>query len=146
MHYSKALWGEDSYIFRPERWEHGAPHRLLDLNLWTVITFFSCRLFSDSAMAPKQCCRRCEWLQFVLIWHNVAVILTMWHAFIYFLRHTIICRARSVITCQHFEVCIHSICSGSPCLHGARIYGGGAESDHGALFLTLEVVVNIYSF
>jgi len=27
MHYSKALWGEDSYSFRPERWEHGAPHR-----------------------------------------------------------------------------------------------------------------------
>eukprot|EP00435_Cladocopium_sp_Y103_P068298 s670_g31.t1 len=27
MHYSKALWGDDAYEFRPERWEHGAPHR-----------------------------------------------------------------------------------------------------------------------
>ena len=27
MHYSKALWGDDAYEFRPERWEQGAPHR-----------------------------------------------------------------------------------------------------------------------
>ena len=27
MHYSKALWGDDAYDFRPERWEQGAPHR-----------------------------------------------------------------------------------------------------------------------